>query len=160
MSDTVPSAPIAASAPARSRWRTRLAHSAVAGWLGLAVVAFWAASRCSARALAPHDAGDVVGADVFAPISAAHRLGTDYLGRDMLSRIIDGARYTVGVALRRHAAGQRHRHLLGAAGRGQRAAGSTRSLSRALDTLISIPQQDVRAGDGRRLRLVGAGADR
>ena len=36
--------------------------------------------------------------DVFAPISAAHWLGTDYLGRDMLARVIEGARYTVGVA--------------------------------------------------------------
>jgi peptide/nickel transport system permease protein len=30
---------------------------------------------------------------VFAPISAAHWLGTDYLGRDMLARVIEGARY-------------------------------------------------------------------
>ena len=35
---------------------------------------------------------------MFAPISAAHWLGTDYLGRDMLARVIEGARYTVGVA--------------------------------------------------------------
>ena len=26
-------------------------------------------------------------------------VGTDYLGRDMLSRILEGARYTVGIAL-------------------------------------------------------------
>jgi len=36
---------------------------------------------------------------VFAPISALHPLGTDYLGRDMLSRILHGAPYTIGLAL-------------------------------------------------------------
>ena len=32
-------------------------------------------------------------------MSWASPLGTDYLGRDMLSRVLTGARYTVGVAL-------------------------------------------------------------
>ena len=32
-------------------------------------------------------------------MSAAHPFGTDYLGRDMLSRILHGARYTMGVAM-------------------------------------------------------------
>jgi peptide/nickel transport system permease protein len=32
-------------------------------------------------------------------MSAQHWLGTDYLGRDMMARVIEGARYTVGIAL-------------------------------------------------------------
>ncbi|ALN72642.1 ABC transporter permease [Aureimonas sp. AU20] len=48
--------------------------------------------------LAPHDAGEIVDFDVFGPMSATYPLGTDYLGRDMLSRVLLGARYTVGIA--------------------------------------------------------------
>ncbi|MEM5279373.1 ABC transporter permease, partial [Cupriavidus taiwanensis] len=36
---------------------------------------------------------------VFAPVSAQHWLGTDYMGRDMLARVLLGARYTVCLAL-------------------------------------------------------------
>ena len=43
--------------------------------------------------------GAVVDMDVFGDFSRPFPLGTDYLGRDMLSRILYGARYTVGVAL-------------------------------------------------------------
>ena len=90
------------------------------------MIAFWLLAAIFGPAMLSHDAATIGGGDVFAPISAAHWLGTDYLGRDMLARVIEGARYTVGIALRRHAAGQRHRHAAGAAGRGQRRAGSTR----------------------------------
>ena len=66
------------------------------------------------------------------PISArAFPLGTDYLGRDMLSRILYGARYTVGVALRRDAARQRRRRAARHAGRG---------LSGALDRRAAQPR--------------------
>ena len=37
--------------------------------------------------------------DYFGPFSEQFWLGTDYLGRDMLSRIIAGTRYTVGISL-------------------------------------------------------------
>ena len=49
--------------------------------------------------IAANDAGGTTGDDVFAAMSALHPLGTDYLGRDMLSRILHGAPYTIGVAL-------------------------------------------------------------
>jgi peptide/nickel transport system permease protein len=48
--------------------------------------------------IAPYDAGAVVDSDVYTPMSAAFALGTDYLGRDMLSRVLLGAHYTVGIA--------------------------------------------------------------
>jgi len=81
---------------ARRKPRRRLP---VAGMIGVAVVAFWLLMALIGPYLAQHDVGGVTGDDVFAPISAHHPLGTDYLGRDMLSRILHGAPYTIGVAL-------------------------------------------------------------
>jgi peptide/nickel transport system permease protein len=47
--------------------------------------------------LAPHGLGEIVG-DVWLPMSAEHWLGTDNLGRDLLSRMIYGARTTIFIA--------------------------------------------------------------
>lgn len=47
----------------------------------------------------PHDIGDVVSQSIFAPMSTQFPLGTDYLGRDNLSRILNAIRYTVGLSL-------------------------------------------------------------
>ena len=86
----------AAAIPAR---RPRFAWRApLAGWIGAAVVLAWAVVAVIGPWIAPYDPGAVVGPRMFAPISAAHPLGTDYLGRDMLSRVLDGARYTVVMA--------------------------------------------------------------
>lgn len=71
---------------------------APAALLGGTVIGFWLAMAVVGPAIAPHDAGDIVG-PVFAPAGDGWPLGTDYLGRDMASRVLHGARYTVGVAL-------------------------------------------------------------
>ena len=47
----------------------------------------------------PYPPGEIVDFDYFGPISGQFWLGTDYLGRDILSRILAGARYTVGISL-------------------------------------------------------------
>lgn len=49
-------------------------------------------------ALAPYSEGQIV-ATPFLPISTSHWLGTDFLGRDVASRIIYGLRVTLGVGL-------------------------------------------------------------
>src|SRR5687768_18353558 len=69
------------------------------GLLGLAVLLFWLLAALLGPWLLSHSAAGVGTSNVFAPISAKHWLGTDYLGRDMLALIIEGARYTIGVAL-------------------------------------------------------------
>ena len=52
-------------------------------------------------------------------------LGTDYLGRDMLSRILAGARYTVGISLAAVVLACASGVVLGMTGGGRSAAGST-----------------------------------
>ncbi|CAM3654781.1 Glutathione transport system permease protein GsiD [Vibrio aerogenes CECT 7868] len=49
--------------------------------------------------LAPYNVGEVVSKNIFAPVSEQFLLGTDYLGRDNLSRILNAIRYTVGLSL-------------------------------------------------------------
>ena len=63
------------------------------------VVALWLALAAAAPLLAPYEPlrQDIVGR--LAPPSAAHWLGTDALGRDILSRILHGARISIPVGL-------------------------------------------------------------
>ncbi|MGF6222197.1 ABC transporter permease [Pseudomonas frederiksbergensis] len=71
-------------------------------WLGLigaAMCVIWLLVAIFGPWLAPHPVGEVVSDNVFDNLSAAYPFGTDYLGRDMLSRILVGARFTVGLAL-------------------------------------------------------------
>lgn len=71
-------------------------------WLGLigaAMCVIWLLVAIFGPWLAPHPVGQVVSDNVFDNLSAAYPFGTDYLGRDMLSRILVGARFTVGLAL-------------------------------------------------------------
>jgi peptide/nickel transport system permease protein len=120
-------------------WLARLSHFGVTGWIGLAIVAFWALAAVFGPALLSRT-GAAGGGAVFAPISAAHWLGTDYLGRDMLARVIEGARYTVGVAFIATllASGTGTLLALLAAASGRWIDGA---LSRGLDTLTAIPSK-------------------
>jgi peptide/nickel transport system permease protein len=69
------------------------------GLVGLAVVTFWVLIALLGPLMAPHGVGAIVADDAFAPMSTQFPLGSDYLGRDVLSRVLHGARYTVGLAL-------------------------------------------------------------
>ena len=69
------------------------------GMIGLSVILFWAIVALIAPHLIPHPVGEIVDEDYFGPISERFWLGSDYLGRDMLSRVLMGARYTVGISL-------------------------------------------------------------
>ena len=65
---------------------------------GMLVILIYAIVAIFAPVIAPYGEREVVGAQ-FLPWDATHVLGTDNLGRDTLSRIIYGARNTVGIAL-------------------------------------------------------------
>jgi peptide/nickel transport system permease protein len=126
-------------APAISALRSRLGHFGPTGLIGLAIVAFWVLAAIFGPALLSRT-GAMGGGAVFAPISAANWLGTDYLGRDMLARVIEGARYTVGVAfvatVLASGIGTLLALLAAASGRWIDA-----TLSRVLDTLTAIPSK-------------------
>ncbi|KAA0575789.1 ABC transporter permease [Azospirillum sp. B21] len=69
------------------------------GLVSASVVIFWALVALFAPYIAPHSAGEMIDLDYFGPMRPGLWLGSDYLGRDMLSRLIFGARYTVGISL-------------------------------------------------------------
>lgn len=64
----------------------------------LLVVLFWIVVALFAPLLVHYPAGDMVSYDYFGPMSKEYWLGTDYLGRDIYSRLIVGTRYTIGIA--------------------------------------------------------------
>lgn len=75
-----------------------LRDAPVSAWVGISIVALYAALAICAPLLAPYPEAAPVGAQ-YQPWQAPHYLGTDTLGRDVLSRLIYGARNTVGIAL-------------------------------------------------------------
>ena len=56
--------------------------------IGLALVVFWLLVALFGPLAAPHSVGEIVSYEVFEPMSSQYPLGTDYLGRDMLSRVL------------------------------------------------------------------------
>jgi peptide/nickel transport system permease protein len=78
--------------------RFRLASVPWSARFGLVVIFVYALVALFAPLLAPYGEAAVVGAE-FEPWSQTFPLGTDGLGRDMLSRLIYGARNTIGAAL-------------------------------------------------------------
>lgn len=116
------------------------ARVSITGLIGAALVLFWLLVAVFGPALAPYKAGAIVADDVFEPFSPRHWLGSDYLGRDVLSRLLLGARYTVvlasAAALLASAAGTGLALFAVVSGRW-----IDEGLSRAMDALISIPSK-------------------
>lgn len=83
------------------------------GKLGICVIAFWAIIVIIGPYIAPYHEADFLDESLFVvpgsddlypdtdyqPPSKVAYLGTDYLGRDTLSRILFGARTTIGISL-------------------------------------------------------------
>lgn len=66
--------------------------------IGLGVIGFYVGVAVFAPLLAPYEETEVVG-DVWEALSGSALLGTDQLGRDLLTRLLYGARNTVSIAL-------------------------------------------------------------
>ncbi len=105
--------------------------------IGLGIVTFFTFCAIFAPWLAPYGESEIVG-DVWDPIGGEFLLGTDQIGRDLLTRLIFGARNTMALAIVSTMVSFGAGAILGfiAATRG----GLTdHVLSRMVDVVISIP---------------------
>ena len=105
---------------------------------GLFVIVVYIVAAVFAPVIAPYGEAEVIGGS-YAPPDDKMILGGDQLGRDMFSRIIYGARNTVGIALLTTAIA----FLVGAlAGLTAATLGGwvDQTLGRVVDTLMAIPQ--------------------
>lgn len=114
-----------------------LAQAPLSAKFGLAIIVVYIIAAVFAPILAPYPQRAIVGTQ-FEAISAAHWLGTDHLGRDMLSRLIYAARNTVGIAVAATGLTFFFGCMLGflAATMGSWV---DQLLSRAADTILAIP---------------------
>jgi len=67
-------------------------------WFGMIVIVIYLTVALLAPVIAPFSETQIVGSE-YEPWSAEFLLGTDNLGRDMFTRLIYGAKNTVGIAL-------------------------------------------------------------
>ena len=81
----------------QSAWRL-LRTAPPTAWFGMLVIGGYLTISIFAPLIAPYGEADIVG-DQYAPWSSQFIFGTDQLGRDMLSRLIFGARNTIGIAV-------------------------------------------------------------
>jgi peptide/nickel transport system permease protein len=109
-----------------------------AALLGGSLLAAHALVAVLGGALAPHPPGAIVSSQSFATPSALPPLGTDYLGRDLLSRLLHGARYSLGLALATTALGFLVGLTVGFVA-AEVGGWTDFAISRGLDVLISFP---------------------
>lgn len=100
--NTSPDIGVVSKAPARFRFprvpflRDLLRHKG--GVFGLIVLAIFTFLALFGHWVAPYDPNASDMTALLSPPSNAHWFGTDVLGRDTLSRVIDGSRIAIGVA--------------------------------------------------------------
>lgn len=80
------------------RWWIELKKAPFSAWFGMIVLLGYITVALFAPLLAPYGEAEVFPAP-FGPWDEMHRFGTDQIGRDILSRLIYGARNTMGIAL-------------------------------------------------------------
>ncbi len=112
----------------------------ISGKVGLALVIFWIVIALIGPLIAPHPPGAFVSMEVFAGSSTDFIFGSDFLGRDVFSRLLVGARFTMGLSLIAVTLA-----CVTGTGLALTAAVGPRwldeLLARAMDTLISIPSK-------------------
>jgi peptide/nickel transport system permease protein len=79
-------------------WRT-LKKAPISAWFGMIVIAIYVFVALFAPWIAPYGEAEVVSQQPFELWSWTHWLGTDQLGRDMFTRLLYGARNTLGIAI-------------------------------------------------------------
>jgi peptide/nickel transport system permease protein len=78
--------------------RRFLKTAPVSAWFGMIVILLYVIAAVFAPWLAPFGEAEIIGKAYEQP-SAIHWFGTDQIGRDVLSRVLFGARNTIGIAL-------------------------------------------------------------
>jgi peptide/nickel transport system permease protein len=81
--------------------RTKRARQPITlfGAIGLTLLAINLLLAASGSFVAPNAPSTLVGGGAFAPAHDAALIGNDYLGRDLLSRLLHGAKFSLGVAV-------------------------------------------------------------
>ncbi|MER9890043.1 ABC transporter permease [Mesorhizobium sp. M0114] len=77
---------------------SKFASAPLSAQFGMVVIALYIVAAVFAPQLAPYGEAQIVGSQ-FEPWSSTFWLGTDNLGRDMFTRLLYGARNTIGIAL-------------------------------------------------------------
>jgi peptide/nickel transport system permease protein len=77
--------------------RRTLATAPLSAWFGMIVILIYLIAAIFAPLIAPYGEAEVVGR-AYQPAGAEFWLGTDQIGRDLFSRLIYGARNTIGIA--------------------------------------------------------------
>ena len=124
----------------RSRWariRLDLAKSPITARFGLLVIFLYVLVALFARFIAPYGEAEVFPIP-YAPWSSEFVFGTDQIGRDIFSRLIYGARNTVGIAVATTALAFIIGGVLGLAAAIARG-WLDQLLSRTVDVLMAIP---------------------
>lgn len=117
---------------------SQVARAPLSAKVGLLIILLYVAVALFAPLLAPYGETQVVG-EGFAPWSGQFLLGTDNLGRDMFSRLVYGARNTLGIAFLTTLLA----FLLGGLGglvAAIKGGWIDQGLSRVVDVLMAIPQ--------------------
>jgi len=117
----------------------RPSGTSVVAWTALVVVLVYIVAAIFAPFLAPYGEAEIVSREPFLPWSREFLLGTDQLGRDILSRLIYGARNTLAIALATTLLAFAIGVALGTAAALARG-WMDQVMSRAVDVLMAIPQ--------------------
>ena len=97
VASTLPEASPPGWSPIPAAWRA-LKRAPPTAWFGLTVIAIYFIVAVFAPLLAPYPESEILGG-AYEDWGGDFLLGTDQLGRDLLSRLIFGARNTIGIAV-------------------------------------------------------------
>lgn len=108
------------------------------GLVGAVGVGLFVMTALAAPVLAPYDPNGIDLLDILKPPSASHWLGTDQFGRDILSRVLWGARTSLTVAVASLALAAAVGIVVGALA-GYRGGWLDEAVMRLVDVLLSFP---------------------
>jgi ABC-type dipeptide/oligopeptide/nickel transport system permease subunit len=117
----------------------RLVRQNPLGTIGLVIIVVLAVTAVFAPLIAPYDVGDYHAGNVKEYPSMHHLFGTDGLGRDMFSRVVFGARISMGVAFFSVIGGTAAAVVLGIVS-GYVSGFADNLIQRSVDTALAFPQ--------------------